>query len=47
MEKEIRQYNNAQLIPYFVEMINQGHTVTCKSVGAENGQGKGDKIFNA
>ena len=20
---------------------------TCKSVGAENGQGKGDKIFNA
>ena len=21
MEKEIRQYNNAQLIPYFVEMV--------------------------
>lgn len=33
MEKEIRQYNNAQLIPYFVEMINQGHTVTFKLKG--------------
>ena len=33
MEKEIRQYTNAQLIPYFVEMINQGHTVTFKLKG--------------
>lgn len=28
-----KQFNNAQLIPHFVELLNQGHTVTFKLRG--------------
>lgn len=33
MPIQSKQFNNAQLIPHFVELLNQGHTVTFKLRG--------------